>query len=182
MPSLLLQVAFCLVLALSGAARADTVGVRSAELRVDEGEVLLTADFDFNVNATLEEALQKGISLYFLLEFELSRPRWYWVDEKVASLSVPYRLSYTPLTRQYRLGSGLLSQPFDSLEEVARILGRVVSRTVLPREALTKGDRYEAAIRLRLDTAQLPKPFQIDALASRDWSLQSEWYRWSFTP
>jgi len=35
---------------------------------------------------------------------------------------------------------------------------------------------------LRLDASQLPKPFQINALASRDWSLQSEWYRWSFVP
>jgi hypothetical protein len=180
-PRLQLLLAMLLLL-LAGAARADTITVTSAELLAEEDGYVLNAQFDFSFNPTLEEALQKGISLYFLLEFELSRPRWYWVDEKVASLSVPYRLSYTPLTRQYRLGSGLLSQPFDSLEEVARILGRVVSRTVLPREALTKGARYEAAIRLRLDTAQLPKPFQIDALASRDWSLQSEWYRWSFTP
>jgi hypothetical protein len=42
--------------------------------------------------------------------------------------------------------------------------------------------RYEAAVRLRLDTTQLPKPFQISALTSRDWSLQSDWVRWSFTP
>jgi hypothetical protein len=49
-------------------------------------------------------------------------------------------------------------------------------------DALTKGARYDAAVRLRLDVTQLPKPFQINALASREWSLQSEWYRWSLTP
>jgi hypothetical protein len=81
MPSILLRAVFCLLLAVAGTAHADTVGVRSAELRVDEGEVLLNADFDFAVNATLEEALQKGIPLYFLLEFELTRSRWYWLDE-----------------------------------------------------------------------------------------------------
>ena len=106
----------------------------------------------------------------------------YWVDEKVAQLSVQYRLSYTPLTRQYRLTSGLLAQQLDSLEEVERILSRVVSRPVVARDALTKGARYDAALRLRLDVAQLPKPFQVNALTSRDWSLQSDWYRWSFTP
>ena len=42
------------------------------------------ADFDLAFNATLEEALQKGIPLYFVLEFELTRSRWYWLDEKVA--------------------------------------------------------------------------------------------------
>lgn len=163
-------------------ARADNIAVATGELLAEEDEYVLNAQFDFAFNPTLEEALQKGISLYFVLEFELSRPRWYWIDEKVAQLSVQYRLSYTPLTRQYRLTSGLLSQQFDTLDEVARILGRVVSRPVIARDALIKGARYEAAVRLRLDVAQLPKPFQIDALASRDWTLQSVWYRWSFTP
>jgi hypothetical protein len=75
-----------------------------------------------------------------------------------------------------------LSQQFDSLEEVEHLLSRVVSRPVIAVDVLTKGARYEAAVRLRLDVTQLPKPFQINALASRDWSMQSEWYRWSFTP
>jgi hypothetical protein len=28
---------------------------------------------------------------------------------------------------------------------------------------------------MRLDTAQLPRPFQIGAITSRDWTLVSEW-------
>jgi hypothetical protein len=163
-------------------ALADTIGIKSAELLLEDDSYVLNAQFDVAFNPTLEEALQKGVSLYFVLEFELGRPRWYWVDERVAELSVQYRLSYSPLTQQYRLSSGLLSQQFDSLDEAERLLSRVVSRPVVARDALVKGARYDAAVRLRLDVAQLPKPFQINALASRDWSLQSEWYRWSFTP
>jgi len=163
-------------------AHADTIGIKSAELLLEDDSYVLNAQFDVAFNPTLEEALQKGVSLYFVLEFELGRSRWYWVDEKVAELSVQYRLSYSPLTRQYRLSSGLLSQQFDSLDEAERLLSRVVSRPVVARDSLVKGARYDAAVRLRLDVAQLPKPFQINALASRDWSLQSEWYRWSLTP
>ena len=122
------------------------------------------------------------MSLYFVLEFELGRPRWYWLDEKVAQLTVQYRLTYSPLTRQYRLTTGLLGQQLESLDEVQRLLSRVVARPVVRKDALVKGARYDAAVRLRLDASQLPKPFQINALASRDWSLQSEWYRWSFVP
>ena len=40
----------------------------------------------------------------------------------------------------------------------------------------------EASLRMRLDTAQLPKPFQLNAIASRDWTLASDWHRWIFTP
>jgi hypothetical protein len=164
------------------AARADTILVKSAELRIEDGEVLLNAEFDLSLNATFEEALHKGIPLYFVLEFELTRSRWYWLDEKVGQTTLTYRVSYNALTRQYRAGSGLLMQAFGSLEEVERYVGRVTSRPVAQAAALVPGLRYDAAIRLRLDVNQLPKPFQLSALASREWTLSSDWYRWSFVP
>jgi Domain of unknown function (DUF4390) len=143
---------------------------------------VLNAQFDVAFNPTLEEALHKGVSLYFVLEFELARPRWYWFDEKVSQQSVQYRVTYSPLTRQYRIASGLLGQQLNSLEEVEHQLSRVGSRPVAQLDQLTRGTPYDAAVRLRLDVALLPKPFQINALASRDWTLQSDWYRWGFTP
>ncbi len=163
-------------------AHADTIPVRSAELLAEDESYVLNAQFDVAFNPTLEEALQKGVSLYFVFEFELSRPRWYWLDEKIVAHSTQYRISYSPLTQQYRVATGLLGQQFASLDEVEHLLSRVASRPVVAVDALSKGDRYEAAVRLRLDVAQLPKPFQVTALASREWSLASEWYRWSFTP
>jgi hypothetical protein len=112
----------------------------------------------------------------------LVRPRKYWFDDKVMSFSTQYRVSYNALTRQYRVASGLLGQTFDGLDEVERFLSRVTSREIARADELQKATRYEAAIRLRLDVNQLPKPFQLSALASREWSLQSDWHRWSFTP
>jgi len=139
-------------------ARADVVPVKSAELRIAEGDAVLSA------------------------EFELARSRWYWTAEKIADWSITYRVSYNALTRQYRVGSGPLGQQFESLEEVQRFLGRVSSRPVVRAETLTRGTKYEAAIRLKLDVNQLPKPFQVSALASREWQLASDWYRWTFVP
>lgn len=168
------------VLALT--ARADTIAVRSAELRAEEDSYVLNAEFEFSFNPTLEEALQRGVALYFVLEFELARPRWYWLDERVAAQQINYRVHYNPLTRQYRLSSGLYVQDVAGLDDIVRLLARVRGRPVLDKNALRKGDRYEAAVRLRLDVNQLPKPFQVSALASRDWSLQSDWQRWTFVP
>jgi len=170
-----------LAAALCTPARADAIGVKSAELRAEDDDFVLNADFDLTLNATLEEALQRGVPLYFLLEFEISRPRWYWFDDKVLSSSVQYRITWNALTRQYRVSSGLFGQTLYTLEEVERFLSRVTSRPVARRDQLQKGARYDAALRLRLDVNQLPKPFQVDALASREWSLQSDWQRWSFT-
>jgi hypothetical protein len=163
-------------------ARADTIAVKSAELRADEDAYVLNAEFDLAINTTLEEALQRGVPLYFVLEFQLARPRWWWVDEKVVESTTQYRVSFNALTRQYRVSSGLLAQTFDTLDEVERLLSRVNSRPVARRDELAKGVAYEASVRLRLDVNQLPKPFQVNALASREWTLASEWFGWSFTP
>jgi hypothetical protein len=35
---------------------------------------------------------------------------------------------------------------------------------------------------MRLDLSQMPKTFQVNALANRDWNLSSDWARWIFTP
>lgn len=162
-------------------ARADVIAVESAEIRIEDGEVLLTAAFALSINATLEEALQRGIPLYFVLDVEIVRPRWYWFDEKAAQSSVQYRVSFQPLTRQYRVASGLLSLSFDTINEIERLIGRVNARSIARAAELERGTRYEAVVRLRLDVNQLPKPFQVNALASRDWQLASEPRRIPFT-
>jgi hypothetical protein len=97
----------------------------------------------------------------------------------VVELEQQYRLSYNALTRQYRLSVGGLHQNLDTLDEALALLGRLRPRLVAPTDVLEAGTVYDAAIRMRLDLSQLPKPFQINALGSRDWNLSSEWYRWT---
>lgn len=164
------------------AASADAVPLNNAEVRVEDEQIVLSVDFALSLNSTLEEALQRGIPLYFLLEVDIQRPRWYWFDEKVLQRSTQYRVSYQPLTRQYRVASGLLAQTFDSLQEVERLIGRVTARPIANVSDLEKGSRYDVVVRLRLDQDQLPKPFQVNALASREWQLASESRRIPFTP
>ena len=163
-------------------ARADTIPVVSAQLRVDEGDVLLSAECDFALTPALEEALDKGIPLYFTIEVEISRSRPLWFPEKIADWSITYRVSYSSLTRQYRVASGPFGQTFESLDDVQRFIGHVTSRPVARADDLTRGVRYEVALREKLDVNQLPKPFQINALASRQWQLSSDWHRFEFTP
>ena len=69
-----------------------------------------------------------------------------------------------------------------SIAEVERLIGRVTSRPIASAADFARGARYEAAVRLRLDVNQLPKPFQVNALASREWQLASDWKRFPFTP
>jgi hypothetical protein len=162
-----------------GPARADDrIGVMAAALETPangSGGVYLDATFEFEMPPALEDALQKGIALYFSIDFDLYRDRWYWFDKKLLSTSLTYRLSYSPLTRQYRLARGGLSQPFDSLDEALALLKSVRGWRVFDRAMLRPGDEYSAQLRMRLDTSQLPKPFQVNAITSREWNLSSEW-------
>jgi hypothetical protein len=181
--SRLCALALCaLALAFGAVAHAEGIEVRNAALVAGEEGYFLEADFEIALNPTLEEALNKGVPLYFLLEFEVIRPRWYWLNEKVLNNQQQYRLAYNALTRQYRLGLGSLFQNFGSLSETLDFLSRVRRRQVLELGTLSKGTTYVAGVRMRLDVSQLPKPFQLNALASRDWNFGSEWHRWSVTP
>jgi hypothetical protein len=183
-PTILIRLAFIVLIAwIIGAARADTIPSKAAELRLEEDHYVLDAEFDLALNPTLEEACVRGVPLYFIVEFDLWRPRLLWLDDLVTSHATTYRLSYNSLTRQYRLSTGgAFYQNLATLEEATRAISRVRGRSVIDKAALQKGVRYEAQVRLRLDVTQLPKPFQISALTSRDWNLQSDWVRWSFTP
>jgi hypothetical protein len=174
--------ACALLLCVFTAAHAEGVDVRNAALVAGEEGYFLEADFEIALNPTLEDALNKGVPLYFLLEFEVIRPRWYWLNEKVLNTQQQYRLAYNALTRQYRLGLGSLFQNFGSMSEALDFLSRVRRRQVLEPGTLSKGSSYTAAVRMRLDVSQLPKPFQLNALASRDWNFGSEWHRWNVTP
>lgn len=164
------------------AVRAEGISVRAADLFPGEDGYVLDVRFDVALNSTVEDALRRGLSLYFLSEFELTRPRWYWLDEKVASYSQTQRLTYNALTRQYRLSAGTLYQNFDTLDEALAVLGRIRNRTVLDRAAASNGVEYEAQVRMRLDVSLLPKPFQVNAIAVREWSLGSDWFRWKLVP
>ena len=161
---------------------ADEIPVTSAALRIEDGDVVLSAEFDVSLTPALEEALDKGVPLYFTIDFELVRARFLWFPQKVAEWSITYRVSYSALTRQYRVASGPLGQTFESRADVERFIGRVASRPVARADDLSKGARYEGAVRMKLDVNQLPKPFQVNALASREWQLASDWYRFTFVP
>ena len=163
-------------------AQAAEIEVKRAEIVPGEESWLLDAEFGIDLGHRLEEVVSRGVALYFVAEFTLSKTRWYWVDEHVAGRTQTWRLSYHALTRQYRLSSGALHQNFATLAEALGVLARLRNWAVAERARLKAGEPYNAALRLKLDLTQLPKPFQVTAIGNKDWNLTAEVKRWSFTP
>ena len=169
-------------LCLVGAAHAGHIEPSRAALLATDDGYALSADFHIELGNRVEDAVVRGLALYFNLEFELTRPRWYWSNEHVAAKTLTYRLSYNPLTRQYRLATGSLYRSFDTLGDALKALGRVSALPVLDKGILKSGESYMAAVRLSLDRSQLPKPFQLDAFGNRDWDVTAKVYRWQPMP
>lgn len=179
---MLVRFAFAILLfiAAAGAVAADVPEVRNVSVVQGEEALLVNADFLFELTPRLEEALTHGVPLYFAVEFELVRPRWYWLDEKTASEKLTLRLVYHPLSRQYRVSRGALYRNFPSLTEAIRALGTIRDWAAVEKDRLKVDEGYVASLRLRLDTSQLPKPFQVSAITNREWTLVSEWTRIAF--
>lgn len=149
--------------------------------RVDD-EVLLSAQVVFDLPTAVEDALLKGIPMFFVTEAELLRERWYWYDKKLSTVERHMRLAYQPLTRRWRLNvttgpgrdsnQGLaLNQSFDSLPEAMSAVKRVSRWKIAETSDLDGSQKYKVDFRFRLDLSQLPRPFQIGALGQSDWDL-----------
>ncbi|HTQ76771.1 MAG TPA: DUF4390 domain-containing protein [Burkholderiales bacterium] len=179
---LLLAAALGAALGAAPAALADDIHVAEVSLEQTDDGILLAADFDFELNPRLAEVVRNGVPLYFVVEFELTRARWWWFDEKAADKRLQVRLSYHALSRHYRLSTGVLQQNYATLEDALNVLRRLRRWHVLDRGTLQADVDYQAAVRMRLDSTQLPKPFQLSALTSRELTLESSWKRFTFRP
>ena len=160
---------------------AEGIKIKSFELERSDNDWLLSATFQIELSPGLEDAVQKGVVLYFQTEFDLTRSRWYWFDEKPALVQRQTRLSYQPLTQQYRIASEGFTFSAKSMSEALQAVGSSGGWRVMENSQLDSGKSYTASMRMNLDLSKLPKPFQVNALNNRDWNVSSDWYRFPFS-
>ncbi|MGA7595822.1 MAG: DUF4390 domain-containing protein [Gallionella sp.] len=190
---------------LTATAHAEGISINNAEIHLGDDGYQLAANYSINLNFVVKQALSRGIPIYFVGQFTLTRARWgwldtaqqalvrhlphfivgdapltrwSWLDDEVFKSDQTVKISYSVLTGRYRISRGALFQNFASLEDALNILARQNSADI-PVKLLNKDNKYIAAARLSLDIAQLPKPLQVNALTDSDWTLDSGWYRWA---
>lgn len=149
--------------------------------RHDDG-LWLTASLAFELPDVVEDALLKGIPIYFVAEADVLRERWYWTNRKLSTAQRNLRLAYHPLTRRWRLNvtegdvsafaQGLaLNQSFDSLEAAMAAVRRVSRWRIAELVDFEPGVKHIVAFRFQLDVSQLPRPLQIGTLGQSDWQI-----------
>jgi len=166
------------------AAHAATAQLSQLRTELTEDGVYLNAAVAFELPHVVEDALLKGIPLFFAIEVDIYRDRWYWTDQRVAGAARTIRLAYQPLTRRWRvnIGSGLIgggssglratfNQNYDTLSEAMSAVQRVARWKVADSADIRSGSEYNVVFSFKLDLSQLPRPFQIGVAGQRDWNI-----------
>lgn len=172
-----------LLLAVSLNAAGEGISATRAEAKLTHaGQLSVSSRFRTDLPDQLKEALKQGVPLHFNLSWQLSAPSVASYKFKFDQLlnndsTIQYKLSFHPLTNRYRVTVGTFSTEYDTLETALRAVGAVANWKVLSKGALSEvaAKDTKAEIRLLLTTAKLPKPFQINALTSKNWHLDSGW-------
>ena len=145
----------------------------------------LSARLEVAPSAAVEDALLRGVPLYFVWQTEVVRDRWYWTDKRVVSAQRTLRLVYQPLTRRWRVsvsnlpeagrgGAGLqyaLHQNFDDLGNALAGVSRVLRWRIADAADLAPGGDQRVELAFRLDLTLLPRPFQIGMANQPEWQV-----------
>ena len=138
--------------------RAQGIELALLETHRQDGELLLDFDARVTLPRGVEDALQRGVPVYFVAEATLFRARWYWRDERLARVQRSWRVAYQPLTSTWRVGFGGFNQSFQTLGEALSVLQLVGAAIVLAGIILAQTSRpdrvIEADLALVTDTSR----------------------------
>jgi len=153
--------------------QAQGVELPSIVAKRQDGGVMLDFVANLTLSRAVEEALRRGVPVYFVAEATVKKPRWYWRDERVSRVARSWRLSYQPLTSAWRVSLGAFSQSYPSLEEALTTVTRIAHWRVADSGVDTTG-RYYVDFQFYLDASQLPPPMKLDLNAQSEWKLGVE--------
>lgn len=176
LPPLLLLLRLAALLVLLGGAGARAQGVEVSTLGLNRQDGQLTLEFSLRVQLSrpVEDALRRGVPMYFVAQASTYRNRWYWRDERVARVSRAWRLAFQPLTSSWRVSFGGLNQTFATQAEALAALSRSSGWKLADLAQLDPGSSYYVEFTFRLDNTQLPSPMQISLGAQTGWTMGVE--------
>lgn len=162
------------------AAATQQAQIHSIEVLRQDNSFVLNARVDLPLSHELRVAAEHGVPLYFTVEFQVVKPRWWWFDEPMYRKEQTWRVAYNALVRQWLVTSGDYSVPEMSLADALRTITRIYGWPVGPFVGLDPDRLYEAQFRMKLDTSLLPRPFRMDAFGGRAWALSTPWKNFAF--
>lgn len=166
-------------------AQADSNAVQLTDFQIERGDdgIYLNANLSFELPASLEDALARGMPVNFLIQTTILRERWYWYDKRINLTERYIRISYQPLSRRWRVlvstqpiqSSGLgvsLGSSFDSLKDALQSIQKINRWKIADLSVLRTDAKQKLDFHFILDLSQLPQALQFGNLATNDWALE----------
>ncbi|MFM9834584.1 MAG: DUF4390 domain-containing protein [Methylophilaceae bacterium] len=174
-----IRVAFALLFVFAYAlAASSSIVIKNADLKLLDNAYILSADSELTFDESIEEAINKGVPLNFLVEFQLVSPRKYWFDNEIVTNTTSFTLSYHALSRQYLVSHNGHQNSYETLSEAKLELEQIDDWKVFEKSMVDKKQGYKASLSMRLDQSKLPKALQVEAIGSESWNLKSQMFDW----
>jgi hypothetical protein len=169
----------CILSCLIASAAPHHILIKNADLKLSGEFYMLNADLEISLGEKVEEAINKGVPVEFVYEFELVRPRLLWLDAEEAKKSTRIKVGYHALSRQYLVSQDGRQTSHDILSEAMIELVQLYDWKVFNKSIIVPSKKYRAILSMRLDQSKLPKAIQVDAIGSEDWTLASQKFEWA---
>lgn len=155
--------------------------VINAEARLEEAGWVVDARVDLELSDEALEALDNGVTLRIAFQYEVLRKRRFWANEVIVTRQQDFELQYLSLSQRYvvrNIGDGSV-QSYATLFSALRYLGQVRDYPLVGGQLGGNIRRYSFGMRAVLDWGKLPGPLAVLAFWRGDFSLESDWYRWT---
>jgi hypothetical protein len=154
--------------------------VRSAESELVSGVYFVNAIIDLQLSAEARAALDSGVPLTVHIEVDLIHIRRFWIDDEDADVDQRFELAYHALTERYIVRNLNSSDQasFATVDAALNYLGRIERLPFIDAALLNPERAYDVRIRAELDMDEFSGPLRLLTFWRRDFSLESDWYRW----
>jgi len=163
-------------------------GVRAGDFGLDvtmvhsqiiDDSVQFTAVIEPKLRGRVEEAINKGIPIEFVIQVGLDRHRRFLWDSEIKTWELRRRIQFHALSEQYVVqGFGAATEGFYSLDAALKYLGSLKDITLITADELDPDKEYRLRLHARLDIESLPAPPRPVAYTSVAWHVSSGWKEW----
>ena len=153
----------------------------NADFRIDEGLWVADARSDLELSGEALQAIENGVALTIQYQFTVTRLRKFWTDKVIAERIQNIQLQYHSLSRRYVVHNLNTDEQisYATLFSALRQIGQIRDFSIMAAAEIDLDEHHYISMRVVLNRENLPGPLQVLIFWRGDFSLESEWYRWS---
>jgi hypothetical protein len=173
-----------LILLSQGNATAQDATLNNIIVNNTRDHLLLFLEVEGAFREKLEKAILSGVPTSFSFFVTLHRIRSFWINEKIADISVVHTIKYNNLkkefvvTRSWEPGKSTLTRSF---EEAQKLMSEIKSLRIVSLDTLTKGSQYQIKAKAELSKLTLPLYLHYVLFFVSLWDFETDWYTIDFT-